>query len=70
MPEIAVGNFISTEEPLADEKVIYMDPKMRLLDPDATQYTTMVDKMPSRASSREKFNWPAVVRNCLKIYNA
>jgi hypothetical protein len=57
MPEIAVGNFISTEEPLADEKVIDMDPKMRLLDPDATQFTTMVDKMPSRASSREKFNW-------------
>src|SRR5262245_5503261 len=57
MAEINVGTFISTEEPLADEKVIDMDPKMRLLDPDQTQFTTMTDKMPGRATTREKFNW-------------
>src|SRR5262245_39127636 len=57
MAEIAVGASISTEEVLADERVIDMDPKMRLLDPDQTQYTTMTSRMPSRAATREKFNW-------------
>jgi hypothetical protein len=57
MAEIAVGTQVSTEEILADEKVIDMDPKMRLLDPDQTQFTTMTQRMPSRAATREKFNW-------------
>jgi len=57
MAEVAVGTQVSTEEILADEKVIDMDPKMRLLDPDQTQFTTMTQRMPSRAATREKFNW-------------
>lgn len=57
MADINVGTFISTEEPLADEKVVDMDPKMRLLDPDQTQFTTMTSRMPSRAATREKVNW-------------
>jgi hypothetical protein len=57
MPEVAVGTFVSTEEPVADERVIDMDPKMRKLDPDQTQFTTMVSRMPSRVATREKFNW-------------
>jgi hypothetical protein len=57
MADINVGTFISTEEPLADEKVVDMDPKMRLLDPDQTQFTTMTSRMPSRPATREKVNW-------------
>jgi hypothetical protein len=57
MADINVGTFVSTEEILADERVIDMDPKMRLLDPDQTQFTTMTSRMPSRPATREKFNW-------------
>jgi len=57
MAEVAVGTMISTEEPVADEKVIDMDPKMRLLDPDQTQFTTMTSRTGSRAATREKVNW-------------
>jgi len=57
MAEVAVGTFVSSEEIVADERVIDMDPKMRKLDPDQTQFTTMTQRMPSRAATREKFNW-------------
>src|SRR5262245_29955266 len=57
MAEVAVGTMISTEEPVADEKVIDMDPKMRLLDPDQTQFTTMTSRTGSRTATREKVNW-------------
>jgi hypothetical protein len=57
MPDVAVQAFVDTEEVLPDEKVVDMDPKMRKLDPDSTQFTTMSSRMGSRASSREKFNW-------------
>ena len=57
MAEIAAGNFVDTQEIVADEKIIDMDPKMRLLDPDQTQFTTMTQRMPSRQATREKFNW-------------
>src|SRR4030095_7616385 len=33
------------------------DPKMRQLDPDSTQYTTMTSRMGSRTATREKVNW-------------
>jgi Family of unknown function (DUF5309) len=57
MPDINVGTFISTEEPVADERVIDMDSVMRKLDPDTTQFTTMTSRMPSSVATREKFNW-------------
>ena len=57
MAEVAVGTFVSTEEVVADERVIDMDPQMRKLDPDTTQFTTMLGRMPSRQAQREKFNW-------------
>src|SRR5215831_6422874 len=57
MAEVAVGTFVSTEEPVSDERVIDMDPTMRKLDPDTTQFTTMLGRLPSRVSTREKFNW-------------
>jgi hypothetical protein len=57
MADIAVGKSISTEEILADEKVVDMDPKMRLLDPDSTQFTTMTSRTSARPATREKVNW-------------
>jgi len=57
MAEVVVGTQVSTEEILADERVIDMDPTMRKLDPDQTQFTTMTQRMPSRAATREKINW-------------
>jgi len=57
MAEVAVGAWVSTEEVLPDERVIDMDSNMRQLEPDQTQFSTMVSRMPSRAASREKFNW-------------
>jgi len=57
MADIAAGAFVTTEEFLADEKVVDMDPKMRLLDPDSTQFTTMSQKTTNRVATREKVNW-------------
>ena len=54
MAEVNVGTAVSTEEVVADEKVVDMDPKMRLLDPDQTQFTTMTSRMGSRVATREK----------------
>ena len=57
MAEVAVGAMVNTDEIVADEKVVDMDPKMRLLDPDQTQFTTMTSRMGHRAATREKVNW-------------
>jgi hypothetical protein len=57
MAEVAVGTMVSTDDVVADEKVIDMDPKMRQLDPDQTQFTTMTSRVGSRAATREKVNW-------------
>ena len=57
MAEVAVATAVSTDEISASEPVVDMDPKMRLLDPDQTQFTTMTSRMGSRAATREKVNW-------------
>jgi hypothetical protein len=57
MAEVVVGTQVSTDEIVADEKVVDMDPKIRLLDPDQTQFTTMTSRQGSRTATREKVNW-------------
>jgi len=57
MADIAVGAFVATNEVLPDELVVDMDPVMRKLDPDTSQYTTMTDRAGSRVATREKVNW-------------
>jgi hypothetical protein len=57
MADIVAGAFIQTEEFLPDEKVVDMDPQMRKLDPDSTQFTTMTQKAKNRVATREKVNW-------------
>jgi Family of unknown function (DUF5309) len=53
---VVQGN-VSTEEVLSDERVIDMDDKIRLLDPDDTQFVTMTSRETSRQAVREKVNW-------------
>src|SRR5690242_7106161 len=53
---VATGT-IDTEAVLADEKVVDMEPKFRLLDPDESQFSTILNKLPSRQATREKVNW-------------
>ena len=49
--------YIGTEEVVPDERIVDMDPKMRVLKPDDTQFTTMTQKASTRAATREKVNW-------------
>lgn len=48
---------VDTETILADERVVDMENEFRLLDPDETQFMTMLNKLPSRPAIREKINW-------------
>jgi hypothetical protein len=53
---VVQGN-VGTEEVLPSERVVDMDEKIRLLDPDSTQYTTMTSRASSRQAVREIVNW-------------
>ena len=57
MPTLAAGSDVSTEEIVADERQVDMDPTMRLLDPDSTQFDTFTRRLQSRPATREKVNW-------------
>lgn len=48
---------VDTEAILADEKVVDMASRFRLLDPDESQFSTILDKLPSKTATREKVNW-------------
>lgn len=56
MPTITSG-IVDTEAVLADEKVVDMEDRFRLLDPDTSQFMTILNKLPAKAASREKVNW-------------
>lgn len=56
MPTITSG-IVDTEAVLGDEKVVDMEPKFRLLDPDTSQFMTILNRLPSRPATREKVNW-------------
>lgn len=58
MPAVAVATgAVDTEAILAAEKVVDMESRFRLLDPDESQFTTILNKLPSKAALREKINW-------------
>jgi hypothetical protein len=65
---VVTGN-VSTEEVLSDERAVDMDPQIRVLRPDDTQFTTMTDRASKRQAIREKVLWleeedfPRVVTN-------
>lgn len=56
MPTITSG-IVDTEAVLSDEKVVDMEERFRLLDPDTSQYMTILNKLPSKVAKREKVNW-------------
>ena len=56
MPTITAGT-VDTEAVLADEKVVDMANAFRKLDPDTSQFMTILNKLPSVEAKREKVNW-------------
>lgn len=56
MPTITSG-IVDTEAVLSDEKVVDMEDRFRLLDPDTSQFQTILNKLPSKVATREKVNW-------------
>lgn len=48
---------VDTEAILADEKVVDMADRFRLLDPDESQFSTILSRLPSKPAIREKVNW-------------
>ena len=57
MPEILVGEFAHTEDIKSEEKITDMSDRIRKLDPDSTQFTTMSSQAGSQIATREKVNW-------------
>jgi len=53
---IATGT-VDTEAILADEKVVDMEDEFRLLQPDETQFMTILNKLPSKVAKAIKVNW-------------
>lgn len=56
MPTVTSG-IVDTEAVLSDEKVVDMAPAFRNLDPDTSQFMTILNKLPSVQAKREKVNW-------------
>lgn len=48
---------VDTEDVLGDERVVDMSDEIKHLDPDESQFTTMLQKMGSKEAFREKVNW-------------
>lgn len=53
---VATG-LVDTETVLSDERVIDMDDEIKMLDPDTSQFTTMLQTLGSSPAVREKINW-------------
>ncbi len=56
MATIKTG-MVDTEDILSDERVIDMSEKIGLLQPDDTQFTTMLMRLGAKDAIREKVNW-------------
>lgn len=48
---------VTTADPLADEQVVDMRNEFAELDPDDSQFVTLLTKLGSRAAVREKIEW-------------
>lgn len=48
---------VSTSDLLPDSMIIDMDPEMRMVDEDASQFSTFTMKSQNREATREKVNW-------------
>ena len=56
MPTVLSG-MVDTEDVLADERVVDMSDDIKHLDPDDSQFVTMMQRMASKEAIREKVNW-------------
>lgn len=56
MPDILSG-LVDTEDILADEKKVDMADEIAMLDPEDSQFTTMMMDLGSEPAIREKINW-------------
>lgn len=56
MPTILRGN-VTTSDPVADEKVVDMRNEFAELDPDDSQFVTLLTKLGTRPAVREKISW-------------
>lgn len=57
MAGVPVTGYVSTEEVVADERVIDMDERIKKVRPDDTQFYTMTSRLGSKTAIREKVNW-------------
>lgn len=56
MPTVLTG-LVDTEDVLADERVVDMASDIKFLDPDDSQFVTMLQRMGKKEAIREKVNW-------------
>lgn len=56
MPTILTG-LVDTEDVLADERKIDMSDEIKMLDPDESQFATMLLDLGTKKAIREKVNW-------------
>lgn len=52
-----VSGLVDTASPLSSEKVVDMDNEIKMLDPDESQFTTMLMMLGSSPAVREQINW-------------
>lgn len=57
MAVATASGVVDTDAVLADEKVVDMQNRFRLLDVDDNQFMTILNKLPSQETTREKVNW-------------
>ena len=56
MTDVLEG-LVATNDVLGDELVVDMDEDIKHLDPDESQFTTMLQQIASKDAIREKVNW-------------
>ena len=52
-----VTGLVDTASPLTSEKVVDMDNEIKMLDPDESQFVTMLMMLGSSPAVREQINW-------------
>jgi len=58
MANVAVATgLVDTTVPLSNENVVDMDNQIKMLDPDESQFTTMLMQLGSNQAVREQINW-------------
>lgn len=64
MPSVNTG-LVASDDPLSNELKVDMREKIAMLDPDTTQFTTMLMKLPEERARSFKVEWMLVTRSPL-----